>query len=210
LYIALRLILLFILSLCFSQAWASVAVSGIGLLYGYDENAEYSYDDFGVETSGINNKNHTYDDGSNISLCCSGQSARLNSQQAREGYFFAFLDGLVAAKGVTNPVPSNLARVVPGNVNPKTLGRTGDVFVTDANALKGLNSKQIADKLTIPQSSSGFKVIEFPSSNVSGIASPINRTNPGFIQGGRTAGGAPEFVIPNGPIPAGATTRVVP
>ncbi|MCH9692101.1 MAG: hypothetical protein K0U59_08595, partial [Gammaproteobacteria bacterium] len=113
-------------------------------------------------------------------------------------------------KGAANPVPSKLARVVPGNVNPKTLGKTDDVFVTDASALKGLNSKQIADKLTIPQSSTGFKVIEFPSSNVSGIASPINRTNPGFIQGGRTAGGAPEFVIPNGPIPAGATTRVAP
>jgi len=113
------------------------------------------------------------------------------------------------AKSVTNPVPQNLARVVPGNVNPKTLGRTDDVFVTDANALKGLNSNQIADKLTIPQSSSGFKVIEFPSSNISGIASPINRTNHGFVQGGRTAGGAPEFVIPNGPLPAGSTTRVV-
>lgn len=113
------------------------------------------------------------------------------------------------AKGVTNPVPDKLARVVPGDINPKTLGRTDDVFVTDAKSLQGLNSKQIAEKLTIPESSTGFKVIEFPSSNVSGIASPINRSNPGFVQGGRTAGGAPEFVIPNGPIPAGSTTRVV-
>ncbi len=113
-----------------------------------------------------------------------------------------------ATKSVANPVPGTLARVVPGNVNPTTLGRTSDVFVTDAKALQGLNAKQIADKLTIPQSSSGFKVIEFPTPS-SGIASSVFRNNPGFVGGGRTAGGAPEFVIPNGPVPAGATTRIV-
>ena len=113
-----------------------------------------------------------------------------------------------AVKSIANPVPGALARVVPGHVNPKTLGTTADVFVTDAKALKGLNAKQIADKLTIPQGSSGFKVIEFPTPS-SGIASPVFRNNPGFVGGGRTAGGAPEFVIPNGPLPAGATTRVV-
>ena len=36
-----------------------------------------------------------------------------------------------------------------------------DVFVTAAKDIKGLNAMQIANKLTIPQSSSGFKVIEF-------------------------------------------------
>ena len=113
-----------------------------------------------------------------------------------------------ATKSIANPVPGTLARVVPGHVNPKTLGTTADVFVTDAKALKGLNAKQIADKLTIPQNSSGFKVIEFPTPS-SGIASPVFRNNPGFVGGGRTAGGAPEFVIPNGPLPAGATTRAV-
>jgi len=89
------------------------------------------------------------------------------------------------------------------------LGRTDDVFVTDASALKGLNSQQIAQKLTIPESASGFKIIEFPSKGVSGIASPINRANPGFVQGGRTAGGAPEFVIPNAPVPANSVIKVV-
>lgn len=114
-----------------------------------------------------------------------------------------------AATIITNPVPDQLVRVVPGDINPTTLGRTEDVFVTDAKALQGLNSKQIAEKLTIPESPTGFKLIEFSSKNVSGIASPVNRTNPGFVQGGRTAGGAPEFVIPNGPIPAGSRMRVV-
>ena len=101
-----------------------------------------------------------------------------------------------------------MARVVPGNVNPKNLSAGVDAFVTDAKALQGLNAKQIADKLTIPQSSSGFRVIEFPTPS-SGIASPILRNNPGFVGRGRTAGGAPEFVIPNGPIPTGATTRII-
>ena len=42
--------------------------------------------------------------------------------------------GLVAAKGITNEVPSTLARVVPGSTTPANLGRTGaaDVFVTAA------------------------------------------------------------------------------
>jgi hypothetical protein len=116
-----------------------------------------------------------------------------------------------AVSKITNAVPGTLARVVPANIKKvDNLGPgTADVFVTDASTLKGLNVTQIASKLTIQESTSGFKVIEFSSKSVSGIASPIGRSNPGFIQGGRTAGGAPEFVIPNGPIPIGATTRVV-
>jgi hypothetical protein len=131
---------------------------------GYEYDATYNL--ASTEIVEIDRKNCHYDDTSNF---CDNGRQRISSysqKKTQDGSFFAFDVGLVAAKGVTNPVPSNLARVVPGNVNPKTLGRTGDVFVTDANALKGLNSKQIADKLTIPQSSSGFKVIEFPSSNV--------------------------------------------
>ena len=80
------------------------------------------------------------------------------------------------SRAVANEVPSTLARVVPGDVNPSTLGAPGaaDVFVTDAKALEGLNSSQIAGKLTIPESSTGFNVIEFSTDSVSGLASPIN------------------------------------
>jgi hypothetical protein len=116
--------------------------------------------------------------------------------------------GQLLIKGVTNLVPGTLAKVVPGNVNPKNLSVGLDAFVTDAKALQGLNAKQIADKLGIPQSSFGFRVIEFPTPS-SGIASPILRNNPGFVGGGRTSGGAPEFVIPNGAIPVSATMRIV-
>lgn len=116
------------------------------------------------------------------------------------------------ANTIANPVSDILARVVPTHVKPTTLGRLGepDVFVTNASEVRGLSIKEIAQKLTIPESSSGFRIIEFPSANVNGIASPVYRTNPGFIGGGRTAGGASEFVIPNGPIPPGAIERIVP
>lgn len=51
-------------------------------------------------------------------------------------------------------------------------------------------------------------VIEF-STPSEGLASPVFRSNPGFVGGGLTSGGAPEFVIPNGPIPPGATTTII-
>jgi hypothetical protein len=61
--------------------------------------------------------------------------------------------------------------------------------------------------LSIPASDT-FTVVKFETP-AGGLASPINRTNPGFIGGGRTAGGAPEFVVPNGPVPPTATVDVV-
>ncbi|WP_345026717.1 polymorphic toxin type 10 domain-containing protein, partial [Ravibacter arvi] len=111
---------------------------------------------------------------------------------------------------VTNSVPSKLARVIPveaGDV--KTLGAPGsaDVFVTAAQDIKGLGSAEISKKLTIPPSTSGFQIYEFATPQ--GIASPINRSNPGFVGGGRTAGGAREFVIPNQNVPKDAVKRIV-
>lgn len=119
--------------------------------------------------------------------------------------------GGVAAKGIANPVPSTMARVIPNGVPATTLGRPGasDVFVTGASDIAGLSSTQIAQRLTIPESPTGFKVIEF-STPRSGVASPVFRSDPGFVGGGRTARGAREFVIPNGPIPANAIIRTMP
>ena len=110
----------------------------------------------------------------------------------------------------SNPVPNRLARVVPEDTDAKLLGRPGssDVFVTAAEDIQKLNAQQIAQKLTIPESPTGFKVIEFEIPT-SGIASPINRTNPGFVGGGQTAGGAREFVIPNQPISSQDIVRTV-
>ena len=110
---------------------------------------------------------------------------------------------------VTNPIPDTLARVIPGKGSFPTLGPPGksDVFVTAADDIAGLNAKQIAERLTISPADS-FSVIKFPTPE-SGLASPINRLEAGFVGGGRTAGGAREFVIPNGPIPPGATKEIV-
>jgi Novel toxin 10 len=110
---------------------------------------------------------------------------------------------------VANPVPETMARVIPGEGKFPTLGPPGktDVFVTDAKAIEGLSPAQISERLAIPPSNT-YTVVEFKTPS-SGVASPINRTDPGFIGGGRTAGGAPEFVIPNGPIPEGAAVNVV-
>ncbi len=112
------------------------------------------------------------------------------------------------AGAASNPVPTRLARVVPAEINSKTLGAPGakDVFVTAASDIQGMNSSQIANALTIPANSGGFKVIEFSTPSF-GVATPINRTNPGFTGGGRTAGGAREFVVPNQLIPAGSTVK---
>ena len=112
--------------------------------------------------------------------------------------------------GVTNSVPSTLAIVVPGNVKTTTLGvpSASDVFVTASKDISRLNATQIAKKLTIPQSSSGFNVIQF-STPKTGLASPINRTTPGFIGRGRTAGGAREFTVPNQQIPADAKIKKI-
>ncbi len=71
-----------------------------------------------------------------------------------------------------------------------------------------MNASQIANRLTIPNSSSGFRIIEFNTPRI-GLGSPINRTNPGFVGFGRTAGGAREFVIPNQVIPRGSSIRIV-
>ena len=113
---------------------------------------------------------------------------------------------------VTNPVPGILARIVPGEINPMSLGAPGaqDVFVTAASDIEGMTASQISQRLTNPLSESGtFRVFEFPTKSISNIASPVNRMNPGFVGKGLTAGGAREFIIPNGPIPAGATVKVV-
>jgi len=119
------------------------------------------------------------------------------------------IDATRAVHGINNPVPETLARVVPGDIpNPTRLGVTDDVFVTDASLLNGMRPSEIANGLEIPNANS-FNIIEFPTSSVSSIATPIGRNNPGFTGGGLTSGGFPEFVIPNGPIPSGSTMSFV-
>ncbi len=122
----------------------------------------------------------------------------------RVGKFFRRSSG-----AATNPVPETFARVIGGVDEVTTLGQAGkaDVFVTAADDIAGITDPvQLANRLGIDPSDS-FTIIEFSSSGVDGIASPILRQNPGFVGGGLTSGGAREFVIPNGPLPSGAIIR---
>jgi RHS repeat-associated protein len=116
---------------------------------------------------------------------------------------------MTSATAVSNTVPSSLARVIPGELTPATLGRAGatDVFVTAAGDIQGLTAEQLGPRLGIP-ASDAYTVIQFPTPSA-GIASPIMRNIPGFIGRGLTSGGAREFVVPNGPIPWGGIIRVV-
>ena len=110
---------------------------------------------------------------------------------------------------VTRPainIPTRLARVVPANrAGSTTLGapKATDVFVASADDIAGITSStELAKKLTLIDGNTGnfvkgpFTVIEF-NTPARGLASPVFRTNPGFIPGGRTAGEITEFVIPN-------------
>jgi RHS repeat-associated protein len=103
-------------------------------------------------------------------------------------------------------LPSRLVRVIPEKyaTGAETIGGPGamDAFVADASQLKGLTtSEQIAQKLTLVDEGGNlirgpFRLIEFDAP-MQGLAQPFNRTNPGFINGGKTAGGATEYVLPN-------------
>lgn len=113
------------------------------------------------------------------------------------------------AKAVDEPLPKEMARVIAGKGRFPTLGPPSrdDVFVTASEDIAGMNSTQIARRLTINEADE-FTVIRFPTPST-GVAVPINRTDPGFVGRGRTAGDAREYVIPNGPVPANATIEVV-
>jgi RHS repeat-associated protein len=126
----------------------------------------------------------------------------------------------VAARNVANPVPSTMARVVDARfVNSPTLGGPGaaDVFVTAASDIRGITTSQgLANRLTLLDNAGNlrqgpFGVIEF-NTPASGVASPVFRNNPGFVQGGLTGGGAREFVLPNMPVNQlqNVTTRIIP
>ena len=106
---------------------------------------------------------------------------------------------------VNNPVPDEMARVVESKFSESpTLGAPSadDVFVTAADDIRDVkNSKELAEKLTLKKSDGTpvegpFQVTEFKTPE-SGVASPVNRTDPGFVGKGKTEGGAREFVIPN-------------
>ena len=117
-------------------------------------------------------------------------------------------------------LPARLARIVPAEFAPSaTLAAPGETeaFVTSASDIAGINTGAgLAQRLTLLDSSGNLipgarAIIEF-STPAEGLASPVFRTNPGFIGGGQTAGGASEYLLPNLPINQlwNVTIRIVP
>ena len=109
---------------------------------------------------------------------------------------------------VTNPVPRRMARVVPAQyAESPTLAAPGaqEAFVTAAEDITGITtSRGLAERLTLIDEAGNliegpFVVFEFDTP-VSGVASPVFRSSPGFVGRGLTAGGAREFTIPNLPL----------
>jgi RHS repeat-associated protein len=140
-----------------------------------------------------------------------GETSKLILKDAGQQLVFSARKARKAAtSGVRNPLPERMARVIPDGIPATTLGRpdASDVYVTAAEDIAGMNAAEIAERLKIPLSQTGFKIIEFPTPQT-GIASPVFRTDPGFVGTGRTGGGAREFVIPNQPIPPGSIIRRV-
>ena len=120
----------------------------------------------------------------------------------------------------TTAIPSRLARVIEAELlgRIRRLGPPGaeDVFVSNAGEVSSISSSRVlAERLTLLNKAGElrtgpFAVIEFDVP--AGIASPIFRTNRGFVGFGRTSGGASEFVVPNLTLEelVNVTTRVVP
>jgi len=116
-------------------------------------------------------------------------------------------------------MPSRVSRVVDARfAKGPRLGGPGasDAFVTSADDIAGItNSGDLARRLTLVDDAGQlregpFGVLEFDTP--AGLASPINRTTPGFVGRGRTAGGAREFVVDNLRLDelSNLTTRIVP
>jgi hypothetical protein len=123
----------------------------------------------------------------------------------------ALLLELTIAPLIKVPVPSSavlptrLARIIPEEfAGSATLARAGaaDVFVVDATDIQGIKtSEELAKRLTLVDSNGQlvkgpFRVIEFDTP-LEGLDQPLNSSNPGFINGGKTAGGATEYIVPN-------------
>jgi hypothetical protein len=115
----------------------------------------------------------------------------------------------MAATGVANPVPNRMARVVSLSEGLElsdisTLAHPADqyAFVTAADDIAGITtSRGLAERLTLVDDTGAliegpYAVFEFDTP-ASGIASPVFRTDPGFIPGRLTKGGAREFSILN-------------
>jgi RHS repeat-associated protein len=147
-----------------------------------------------------------------------GRVYNLEVQEAHT--YFVGETKVLVHNGCVNTVPPRLARVIPAEfARGSSLAAPGatEAWVTAAEDLSGITTSEgLASRLTLVDQEGNLipgarAVIEFDTP-AEGLASPILRSNPGFVGGGFTAGGAREFVLPNLGISelANATVRIVP
>jgi hypothetical protein len=116
---------------------------------------------------------------------------------------------------LANKLPDNLefARVIkPEQVRALQQGKpmklstyenAAETFITTSEALpKGMTKQELARMLTIDKENvGGILRFKLEGKDLNGIATPYDRFEmKGFVNGGRTDGGLPEYVIPNRPI----------
>jgi len=118
--------------------------------------------------------------------------------------------GIGPGNRITNKIPMRGARAIPSEFvkgeKEEMLSGPGkcEAWVTAADDLKGINTAEgLAKRLTLLDNKGDllkgpFTIVEFDMP-LNAIASPIRRTQPGFVSPGTglTAGKAREFVIPN-------------
>ncbi len=112
---------------------------------------------------------------------------------------------------VTNSLPANgkFSTVMSSDyaeaiANKGALVGKDEFWVTAADDMSGISSAQdAAERLTLIDSNgalrtNGNAILNFELNGTSGISSPINRINSGFVQGGLTGGGAREWILAGG------------
>ena len=116
-----------------------------------------------------------------------------------------------ASQGISNALPKNgrFAIVMPKKFADQLskgkgkLSGGAEAWITAADDLKGINTIEgAARRLALVDDAGNLRlqgnaVVEFEFKDISGIASPYNRSNPGFISGGKTGGGAREWLVPS-------------
>ncbi|HEY8949891.1 MAG TPA: polymorphic toxin type 10 domain-containing protein [Rhizomicrobium sp.] len=117
----------------------------------------------------------------------------------------ALTGGTISSEWVA---PTRLARVIAGHDLTGLDGlmlapeQSADAFVVNAQDIAGLNtSGEISERLTLVDENGSLiegphTVVEFDTPQ-EGLAQPAFRQNPGFVGGGSTLGGVPEYTVPN-------------
>ncbi len=109
---------------------------------------------------------------------------------------------LPATRRFARAVPERVARDIEAGLKDVYLAKPGDpdVFITAAEDLARYRTQaSVERRLTLPAGQRAVVTFKYDV-EAGGIASPIFRHYPEFVGGGRTLGGAREWVIPNRPL----------